>query len=59
MAENLIKPLKTDQIYRIDVNFKITEKTIDNAIGRAAHIRFLESDALTKMFIHSMADFFR
>lgn len=59
MVDNLLRNLKTDSIYRIDVNFKITDKTIDNAIGRAAHIRFLESDPLTKMFITCLEDFFK
>lgn len=34
-------------------------RTIDNVIGRAAHIRFLESDALFKMFINCPQEFFR
>ena len=50
MVDNILQDIKTNKVNRIDVNFKILDKSIDNVIGRAAHIQFLESDQLSKMF---------
>ena len=44
MADNILSGLLSNCIYRIDVNFMISEKTIDTFIGRAAHIHFLENE---------------
>ena len=61
MVDNLLSKLRTNKIHRIDVNFQINDKyfylflylrTIDNVIGRTAHIKFLDSDPLTKMFVN-------
>ena len=34
-------------------------RNIDNFIGRAAHIQFLESQALTRMLVYSFDNFFK
>lgn len=59
MVDNIIHETKSNKLFRIDVNFKIDEKTIDNMIGRKAHILFLESDPLAKMFIHRFEHLFK
>ncbi|KAL4501451.1 hypothetical protein ABPG72_021258 [Tetrahymena utriculariae] len=64
MVDNLIGQLRTDRIHRIDVNFKIKDnktikKTIDNMIGRSAHIQFLESDALAKTLVYCFDHLFQ
>lgn len=46
MADNIFKELKTRVIHRVDVNFDIGKKNIDSIIGRAAHIKFFESQSL-------------
>jgi len=38
MVDNLLSSLRTNKIFRIDANFVLHEKTIDNIIGRTAHI---------------------
>ena len=53
MVKNLLNRDGITQVHRVDVNFYIPDKlkflilinfrTLDNMIGRTAHIRFLES----------------
>ena len=38
MARNILSNLPLDVLYRIDVNFRISEKNLDSFIGRTAHI---------------------
>jgi len=42
MARNILGNLPIDVLYRMDVNFRITDKNLDAMIGRTAHIQFLE-----------------
>jgi len=42
MARNILGNLPIDVVYRIDVDFRISEKNLDSLIGRTAHIQFLE-----------------
>ena len=58
MAGNLLASLNTDTLFRIDINFRITEKSLDTFIGRAAHIQFLESQTLMKMILLRYPEFF-
>jgi len=58
MAKNILSHVTTDHVYRIDINFKIEEKNLDSMIGRAAHIKFLESQALMRMLIFRFGNFF-
>lgn len=59
MVENMLGHLKTDRIHRIDVSFDLTGgyfyvvnfRTLDNFIGRAAHIEFLENQTLMKIYV--------
>ncbi|CAG9323918.1 unnamed protein product [Blepharisma stoltei] len=57
MARNIMKRLKVEKIHRIDVNFKM-KKSLNNFIGRAAHIEMLDNEALIQMFMFSCAGFF-
>lgn len=52
MVDNLLSSLRTNKINRIDVNFVLHEKTLDNIIGRTAHIQFLESNSFIKMLVN-------
>ncbi len=38
MARNILSNLPIDVLYRIDVDFRISEKNLDSLIGRTAHI---------------------
>eukprot|EP00343_Euplotes_focardii_P010884 CAMPEP_0205828008 /NCGR_PEP_ID=MMETSP0206-20130828/33792_1 /ASSEMBLY_ACC=CAM_ASM_000279 /TAXON_ID=36767 /ORGANISM="Euplotes focardii, Strain TN1" /LENGTH=117 /DNA_ID=CAMNT_0053129417 /DNA_START=449 /DNA_END=799 /DNA_ORIENTATION=- len=58
MAKNILGNVPLNQIYRLDVNFKIQEKNLDSFIGRSAHIRFLENQPLMRMFVSRYAEFF-
>ncbi|EGR33266.1 serine esterase, putative [Ichthyophthirius multifiliis] len=51
MLEGIFKNVQSDRIHRVDVSFEIPGQTIDNMIGRAAHISFLENEALMKMIL--------
>jgi pimeloyl-ACP methyl ester carboxylesterase len=58
MTKNILGGLSTNNLYRIDVNFKINESNLDTMIGRAAHIRFLESQPLIRMLLYRYENFF-
>lgn len=58
MVNNLLKNVTIDVLYRLDVNFDITETNIDSLIGRTAHILFLENEELMKMFVSRYKEFF-
>lgn len=58
MANNLLSKLPVDVLYRLDVNFNISETNIDSLIGRTAHILFLENEELMKMIVSRYKQFF-
>ena len=58
MVNNILKNVSIDVLYRLDVNFDITETNIDSLIGRTAHILFLENEELMKMFVSRYKEFF-
>ena len=47
MITNILQHIEPSKLTRIDVDFKLEGITVDNSIGRAAHIRFLDSFQLT------------
>ena len=51
MLSNILQHIAPSKLVRIDVDFKLEGMTVDNSIGRAAHIRFLDSFQLTFNFI--------
>jgi len=58
MAQNILKNLPQDVLYRIDVDFSITDNNLDAFIGRTAHIQFLECQNAMKMLIYRFKEFF-
>ena len=42
MATRILSNLKTNIVYRIDINNIIPEKNLDSFLGRTAHILFLD-----------------
>ena len=49
MVDNIVNRIKAEKLHRIDINLEIPEKNVDNFIGRAAHIKFLNSKELLCM----------
>ena len=58
MTRNLLGSMNVENLYRLDINFRIPEKSLDTLIGRAAHIQFLENQTLMKMIIYRYPDLF-
>lgn len=60
MVRGLLEPLMhSDTLFmRIDVSFGIKKLNLDSAIGRTAHILFLESAPFLRMFVHLYGGFF-
>jgi len=59
MVRNIWEPVDASRVLRFDINFHIPEKNLDAFIGRAAHIQFLECQAIMKMLIHNYGYLFR
>jgi pimeloyl-ACP methyl ester carboxylesterase len=58
VASNLLSSVTASALHRLDVDFKISEKSLDSLIGRAAHIMFLENQALMRLLINRYPEFF-
>ena len=58
MANSLLSGISAECLYRLDINFRISEKSLDSFIGRAAHIQFLENQTLMKMIIYRYPELF-
>lgn len=58
MADNILQQLHCRQLLRLDVNFKIEDKTIASMIGRTAHIQMIECEPLQLALVHKYSDVF-
>lgn len=58
MAENLLGSLNCSRLYRLEVNFKIEDKSIGDMIGRTAHIQMIECEPLVLALIHKYSAVF-
>lgn len=59
MAESILRQLSTcESITRLDVDFKISESSIDALIGRTAHILLVECEPLIEMVVNRYKEFF-
>ncbi|CAD8174235.1 unnamed protein product [Paramecium octaurelia] len=59
MVDNIFNGMRATQVRRLDVNFVLKEnRTIDNMIGRSAHIMFLENQQLLRMLVTCVDDIF-
>lgn len=59
MVRNIWRPVKPENVYRLDVNFHVAETSFDAFIGRAAHIKFLECQPIMRMIIHNYSFLFQ
>lgn len=48
MVDNILGRVK-GTLVRVDVNFSIPEQSVDNIIGRAAHIGFLNNGEFLRL----------
>merc|ERR1712078_548101 len=46
MVRNFWETVNPDRVMRLNVHFSIEEKNLDAMIGRVAHIRFIECQAI-------------
>ena len=59
MAQNLLSQMKNyKSMYRIDVNFKLKQSTLDSMIGRAAHIQVIESMPFIELLVTKYSNIF-
>ena len=47
MLENIWSTVDASKIEKVDVSFKFEKSNLDTVLGRAAHIKFLDSFELT------------
>lgn len=59
MVRNFWDGIKHERVLRLNVHFDLPERNLDKAIGRAAHIKFIENQALMRMIIHNYGFLFR
>lgn len=59
MVKALWGPVNQERVLRIRTHFDLPEKNVDAAIGRVAHIRFIECQPVMRMLIHSYSYLFR
>ena len=58
MVEQSLEKLKGVKLYKLDIGFSINESNVSTMIGRAAHIKFLESTPLIDMLIYRYENLF-
>ena len=56
MVEKSLEKMSNANLYKLDVGFNIKESSVSTVIGRAAHIKFLESFPLIDMLINHYHD---
>lgn len=58
LMANILSNITASKLTRLDVNFKISEKSIDSFIGRTAHIHFIASQELAQLLAFSYPTWF-
>jgi len=58
MVDNIIGRLSCPRLHRIDISMEISGQSVDNLIGRAAHINFVSCIELIKLVVGSCQDVF-
>jgi len=58
MASNLLSKIRANALHRVDVAFGDQSISINSAIGREAHLQFLECEALHKIIAYRYANMF-
>ena len=58
MVENILSTMTCKRLYRLDVNFKIEDKSLASLIGRTAHILLIECREFYMNLIYRYRDVF-
>ena len=58
MVENILSTMTCRKLYRLDVNFKIEDKSLASLIGRTAHILLIECKEFYINLIYRYRDVF-
>ena len=58
MVQNILSDMKCERLYRLDVNFKIQDRSLATLIGRTAHILMIECKAFYLNLIYRYRDVF-
>jgi len=58
MVKAILQPLTSTNVMRFYVSFPVKGSTLDEAIGRAAHIQFLDNTTFIREFIGAYRDYF-
>ena len=58
MVENVLTEMKCQRLYRLDVNFKIQDRSLATLIGRTAHILMIECKPFYLNLIYRYRDVF-
>lgn len=53
MVDNIIGRLSCQRLHRIDISMEISGQSVDNLIGRAAHINFVNCQKIIKLIVGS------
>ena len=57
MTWNLLGKLKTKLVYRLDVDFDLKSKNMDDYVGRTAHMKLLDNEKFINMLVHRYKEF--
>jgi hypothetical protein len=58
MVQNLLKPLRADQLVRVTMDNNVGESVdVNSLIGRTAHICYLENAIAAKALVYTVAPF--
>ena len=58
MVENILNDMKCEKLYRLDVNFKIQDRSLATMIGRTAHVLLIECKPFYLNLIYRYRDVF-
>ena len=58
MATRILESVSPAQVCRLDVSFKVAQKTLNSLIGRTAHIEFLENEGFLRLLAFGYPEFF-
>lgn len=58
MIDNIVGRMNCTKLRRIDLSVEIPGQSVDNLIGRAAHIKFVSCPELIKLIVATCGDVF-
>jgi hypothetical protein len=58
MADNILSTVKCQELVRLEVNFQIESSSLDDLIGRTAHIQLIDCEHLIQTLINKYTHVF-